>query len=200
MLIYGITGPSGAGKSMLCEYCAAHGIPHLDADAIYHALLVPPSEAVDALRATFGDGILAADGGIDRAALSAIVFHDEEKLALLNKTVLDIVLREIRRRLDMLRTEGARAVAVDAPTLIESGFDRECDRVIAVLSSPDVRMARIMERDGLSRERAEERVMAQKSDDFYRSAADTVFYNDGDPTELFQAFDTIFAPERSADA
>ena len=200
MVIYGITGPSGAGKSMLCEYCAAHGIPHLDADAIYHALLVPPSEAVDALRAAFGDGILAADGGIDRAALSAIVFHDEEKLALLNKTVLDIVLREIRRRLALLRAEGTRAVAVDAPTLIESGFDRECDRVIAVLSSPEVRIARIMERDGLSRERAEERVMAQKSDDFYRSAADTVLYNDGDPAVLFQAFDTIFVPERSADA
>ena len=200
MVIYGITGPSGAGKSMLCEYCAAHGIPHLDADAIYHALLVPPSEAVDALRATFGDGILAADGGIDRAALSAIVFHDEEKLALLNKTVLDIVLREIRRRLALLRAEGTRAVAVDAPTLIESGFDRECDRVIAVLSSPEVRIARIMERDGLSRERAEERVMAQKSDDFYRAAANTVLYNDGDPTALFRSFDTIFAPERSADA
>ncbi len=200
MVIYGITGPSGAGKSMLCEYCAAHGIPHLDADAIYHALLIPPSEAVDALRAAFGDGILTAEGGIDRAALSAIVFHDEEKLALLNKTVLDIVLCEIRRRLDIFRAEGVMAVAVDAPTLIESGFHRECNTVIAVLSSPDVCIARIMERDGISRERAEERVRAQKSDDFYRSAADVVLWNDGDRTALFQAFDTIFSPERSTDA
>ena len=197
MVIYGITGPSGAGKSMLCQYCATHGIPHLDADVIYHELLVPPSEAVDALKDAFGDGILTADGGIDRAALSALVFGDEDKLNLLNQTVLAIVLREIRRRLDVLRADGIRAVAIDAPTLIESGFDRECDTVIAVLASPEVRIARIIARDGLSRERAEARVMAQKPDEFYRSAADTVLYNDGEAAALFQACDKIFFPERS---
>lgn len=200
MVIYGITGPSGAGKSMLCEYCATHGIPHLDADAIYHALLIPPSAVVDALRNAFGNGILDTDGGIDRAALSTIVFHDEEKLALLNQTVLPLVLDEIRRRLALLCEEGKQAVAVDAPTLIESGFHRECDTVVAVLSSPEIRIARIMERDGISRERAKARVSAQRADDFYRSAADTVLWNDGDREALFAAFDTIFSPERSTDA
>ena len=122
MHVFGITGPSGAGKSLLCEYCAAHGIPHLDADAIYHALLVPPSDAVDALRATFGDEILDKNGAVDRKALSTIVFHDEKKLTLLNKTVLGIVLRDIRHRLEELRTQGVTEVVVDAPTLIESGL------------------------------------------------------------------------------
>lgn len=196
MIIYGITGPSGAGKSLLGEYCASHGIPHLDADAIYHSLLVPPSEAVDALCEAFGDGILNAEGGIDRAALSAIVFHDEQKLALLNKTVLDIVLREIRQRLDALRAKGTAAVAIDAPTLIESGFDRECDAVIAVLSSPEIRIARIMVRDSLTRERAEERITAQKPDDFYRSAADTVLWNDGDREALFACFEDFLANKK----
>jgi dephospho-CoA kinase len=191
MIIYGITGPSGAGKSLLGEYCAAHGIPHLDADAIYHELLIPPSEAVDALTEAFGHGILDTKGGIDRAALSAIVFRDEQKLALLNRTVLTIVLREIRRRLNALRAEGIAAVAVDAPTLIESGFDCECDAVIAVLSSPEIRIARIMERDGLSRERAEERVKAQKPDEFYCSVADTVFQNNGDCNALFACFEAF---------
>ena len=191
MIIYGITGPSGAGKSLLGEYCAAHGIPHLDADAIYHELLIPPSEAVDALAGAFGAGILNAEGGIDRAALSSIVFHDEQKLALLNQTVLDIVLREIRRRLDALREKGVSAVAVDAPTLIESGFDRECDAVIAVLSSKETRIARIMERDRLTRERAEERVLAQKPDDFYRASADAVLFNDGDFRALFAGFESF---------
>ena len=193
MIIYGITGPSGAGKSLLGEYCAAHGIPHLDADAIYHALLIPPSEAVDALRAVFGDGILDANGGIDRTALSAIVFHDENKLTLLNQTVLDFVLCEIRRRLNVLRTNGVAAVAVDAPTLIESGFHRECDAVVSVLSSKEVRIARIMERDGLTRARAEERVAAQRSDEFYRSAADVVLVNNGDREALFASFEAFLA-------
>lgn len=200
MFVFGITGPSGAGKSLLGEYCAFHGIPHLDADAIYHELLVPPSEAVDALRSAFGDGILDAHGGIDRTALAAIVFHDEQKLSLLNQTVLDIVLRELRRRLTVLAAQGVRTVAVDAPTLIESGFHRECDTVVAVLSSKETRILRIMERDGLTRERAEERVMAQKPDEFYRSAANTVLWNDGNEKALFEAFDAILTPERSANA
>lgn len=193
MIIYGITGPSGAGKSLLGEYCAEHGIPHLDADAIYHALLTPPSEAVDALRVAFGDSILDANGGIDRTALASIVFHDENKLALLNQTVLDIVLREIRHRLSVLRSDGVTAVVVDAPTLIESGFHRECDAVVSVLSSKEVRVARIMERDGLTRARAEERVAAQRSDEFYRSASDVVLINDGDREALFASFEAFLA-------
>ncbi len=198
MHIFGITGPSGAGKSLLCEYCAAHGIPHLNADAIYHELLTPPSEAVDVLRATFGDEILDKSGAIDRKALSAIVFHDAKKLALLNETVLDIVLREIRCRLDALAAQGVAAVAVDAPTLIESGFHRECDTVVAVLSPKEVRISRIMARDGLSYERAEERVNAQRPDDFYRSAADAVLYNDGDREALFEGFEALLIKERKS--
>ena len=201
MIIYGITGPSGAGKSLLGEYCASHGIPHLDADAIYHALLIPPSEAVDALCLAFGEDILNDEGGIDRAALSAIVFADAQKLALLNKTVLDIVLREIRRRLEVLAAEGIAIVAVDAPTLIESGFDSECDAVIAVLSEKETRISRIMARDNLTRERAEARVAAQKNDDFYRAAADAVLWNDGDREALFADFERFLAKqnERSRD-
>jgi dephospho-CoA kinase len=198
MHVFGITGPSGAGKSLLCEYCAAHGIPHLDADAIYHSLLVPPSEAVDALRAVFGDGILDESGAIDRKALSAIVFHDEQKLALLNETVLDIVLRDIRRRLENLSAQGVESVVVDAPTLIESGFHRECNTVVVVLSNKETRIARIMARDGLSRERAEERINAQKPDDFYCSAADAVLRNDSDRETLFAAFQDILTTERNS--
>lgn len=193
MRIIGITGPSGAGKSLLCEYCAAHGIPHLDADAIYHELLLPPSEAVTALRSAFGDGILDDTGGIDRGALGHIVFQDEKKLALLNETVLAIVLREIRNRLDVLRAEGAETVAVDAPTLIESGFHRECDTVVVVLASEEARLARIMARDGLSREKALSRIRAQKNDEFYCASADAVLVNDKDRDALFEAFEALLA-------
>ena len=191
MHIYGITGPSGAGKSLLCEYMAAHGIPHIDADALYHELLIPPSPVVDALRLEFGDAVMTPEGGIDRKALSAIVFHDPEKLALLNRTVLTLVLSELRVRLSRLREAGATAVAVDAPTLIESGFHAECDTVIVVLSPREERIARIMARDHLSPQRAEERVNAQSQDEFYTAVAHVVLYNDGDR-------DTFFAKAEAA--
>ena len=146
MHIYGITGPSGSGKSILSKYMTKNGVAHIDADKVYHELLVPPSKTLDALREAFGNKIFNSEGNLDRAVLSAIVFHDKEKLALLNKTVLGFVLEEIRRRIASLEKDGFSAVAVDAPTLIESGFHKECDTVVSVISSKEVRIARIMPR------------------------------------------------------
>ena len=184
MKIIGITGPTGAGKSLLSKYLDQRQIPVIDADCVYHALLIPPSPCLDALRVAFGDGILCQDGTLNRPALSEIVFGDEEKLRLLNQTVLGMVLEKIRERIGELERQGERVVAVDAPTLIESGFDRECAVVVSVLAPADLRLQRIMERDHLSEERARLRIQGQKSDDFYRSRSHYVLINDGDRSRL----------------
>ncbi len=180
MFILGITGPTGSGKSLLCRTLSQRGIPVIDADRVYHGLLIPPSPCLDALRSAFGDGIFLPDGSPDRKALSAIVFSCEEKLALLNRTVLGFVLDEIRAQIRSLSEEGFTHVAVDGPTLIESGFHRECHTVISVLSPAPLRLARIMERDGLDRARATARISAQPDDDFYRSHSHYCLINDGD--------------------
>ncbi len=184
--IIGITGPTGAGKSLLCEYLAEKKIPVIDADQVYHNLLIPPSPCLDALRRTFGACIFLPDGTVNRRALSEVVFHDEEKLVLLNETVLGFVLDKIRRQIRRLDRAGATVVAVDAPTLIESGFDRECTKVIAVLSPSELRAERIMLRDSLSAERAMARVQAQRKDYFYRENADCVLTNGGNPKEFLR--------------
>ena len=184
MHIYGITGPSGSGKSLISKHLSKHGAAHIDADRVYHELLVPPSAALDAIRAAFGSKVFTESGVLDRAVLSAIVFHDKEKLELLNRTVLSFVLTEIRRRISELERAGFKAVAVDAPTLIESGFDKECDTVIAVLSPRESRIERIMERDNLTLQKAEERTNAQKPDEFYCEHSDVVIINDGDEAKF----------------
>lgn len=193
MKIIGITGPSGAGKSLLSLAFEKRNIPTIDADAIYHSLLVPPSKCLDAIKSAFGDGVIATDGTLDRTALGAIVFSSKEKLALLNETVLSRVLVRIRELIDEYAKNGATAVAVDAPTLIESGFDRECDFVISVLAPREDRIERIVSRDSISREKAELRVNAQKSDEFYVSASDAVLTNDGTPTHLLALADKTIA-------
>ena len=190
--ILGVTGPTGAGKSLFSDYLAEKGIPVIDADEVYHKLLIPPSPCLDALREAFGDAILLPDGTLDRPALSRIVFHDEAKLALLNETVLGMVLDKIRGIIRVLERSGAKAVAVDAPTLIESGFHLECDTVVSVLASPETRLGRIMERDGLTKEAAESRVRAQKPDDFYRTHSHFTLINDGSREELFARGDALF--------
>ena len=183
MKLLGITGPTGAGKSLLCQELSKH-IPVIDADEVYHSLLIPPSECLNALRHAFGDTVFLHDGTLDRTALATVVFSDEEKLALLNQTVLDFVLQKIRSMIADFEQAGALAVAVDAPTLIESGFHKECDAVLSVLASPEVRLSRIIARDAISEEKAALRIAAQKDDDFYRAHSDVVLVNDGDADAL----------------
>ncbi len=186
MRIIGITGPTGAGKSLLSEYLRQNGIPVIDADKLYHTLLIPPSPCLDAIREAFGEGVFRADGTLDRTALSQIVFHDGEKLELLNKTVLGLVLERARQMLSEYEREGHEIACVDAPTLIESGFSEECERVVSVLSAPAIRIERIMQRDGIDREAAVARVSAQREDGFYIEHSDIVMKNNGDTESFFE--------------
>lgn len=182
--IVGITGPSGSGKSLLCKYLTEMGIPCIDADAVYHSMLVPPSRCIEAIANAFGNDLISEDGKIDRKLLSARVFSDPEQLRLLNKTVLPIVVDEINRMIASLISDGAQTVAVDAPTLIESGFYKSCDMIIAVLSPVETRIQRIMSRDGISEERAKMRVLSQKNDDFYSSVADITIFNGNEASDF----------------
>ena len=192
MKIIGITGPTGAGKSLLTSYLREKGIPTIDADRVYHSMLIPPSECLDALRSAFGDGVFCADGSLDRGKLGALVFNSQEKLELLNSTVLNSVLCEIRRIIADLCEDGADTVAIDAPTLIESGFHKECSTVISVLAPTELRLERIIERDGISKESAKLRIKAQKSDGFYIENSDFVLTNDGDTKKFKNEVSRLF--------
>ena len=179
MKIIGVTGPSGSGKTVLTKYFDSIGIPTVDADRVYHSLLIPPSTCLNAIREKFGNAVFLSNGNLDRVALGAIVFNDPEKLKLLNSTVLCIVLDKIRELISAFEANHFSAVIIDAPTLIESGFDKECDTVISVIAPQEDRIVRISERDHISEEKATERVKAQMNDEFYKINSDFVLFNDG---------------------
>ena len=178
MLLIGLTGPSGAGKSTVSRLFASLGLPILDADAIYHTLLTPPSECLSDITECFGRQILRPDGTLDRAALASIVFHDPAELEKLNHITHSHVLRDVRRQLRRLRDEGVPAAVLDAPQLFESGADKECNIVISVVASEETRLHRLVERDGISHQAALERIRAQKSELFFRTHSDYVIEND----------------------
>ena len=184
MKIIGITGPTGAGKSVLSSLLSELGYPTIDADKVYHDMLIPPSECLDAIRSHFGDGVFAQDGTLERAKLSQIVFNSPEKLELLNKTVLGKVIKRITKMTVEYSRRGVQTVIVDAPTLIESGFNKKCSLVISVLAPTELRVKRIMERDSINEEAARLRVRAQKDDSFYLNSSDRVLYN----TENYESF------------
>ena len=195
MKVIGLTGPSGAGKGSIASLFASYGVPSIDTDAVYRALLIPPSPCLLELRERFGDEILSEDGTLNRPALAARVFApgQEEELRDLNRISHRYVLEEVRRRLVCCETEGAPAVLVDAPQLFESGFDAECHRILAILAPRDLRLARIMERDSLDLPRAEARLNAAHPDEFFRTHADAVLVNDKALSDLRKDVERLLA-------
>ena len=184
MLVIGLTGPSGAGKGMVSEIFASYGLPILDADAIYRELLIPPSECLNALVKQFGTQILTPEHTLDRRALASIVFSSESELSHLNRIAHFYVMKEIRNRLRALREANTRAVILDAPQLFEAHAERECNIVVSVIADPDVRLERIMRRDGIDMTAAQARMQSQYSDVFFRSHSDYTIENNQSPEQL----------------
>src|SRR5699024_5642792 len=102
------------------------------------------------------------------------------------------IVREIEDRIDRAAKAGARMVLLDAPTLYESGLDKRCDRVVAVLADREVRRQRILQRDRLTPEEADLRINAQHDDGFYRSRADDILENNDGQDSLRLAFLEVY--------
>ena len=182
--VIGLTGPSGAGKSSVCRVAKKENIPFIDADKVYHSLLTAGSDCTQALVLEFGNGILDSNGAPDTKRLAAIVFSSEEKLTRLNSLVLHFVIEKLRLMISELEASSEKCVIVDAPTLIESGFHKECDIVVSVIAPRTDRIGRICARDGISIENAEKRVVSQHPDEFYITHSDIVIINDADEDAL----------------
>lgn len=184
----GLTGPTGSGKTTVLRALEKLGIAILDADVIYYDLLRRDADLNARLVERFGAGILNEQGEVERKQLGAIVFGDPAALLDLNALTHGFVRREVDRLARLAQTEGRPAVAVDAIALVESGMADDCDCVVAVLAPQEVRIQRIMARDGISEDYARSRVTAQQPDAFYQQHSDLVLYNDGSETpEAFGA-------------
>ena len=187
MKVVGLCGGSGSGKGVVAELLSEYGFAHIDTDKIYHELTDKSSHCLDELTFAFGKEIINEKGGLDRTSLAEIVFNSPNKDELrktLNRIAHRHVLDSVRELLPRLKAEGFAAALVDAPLLFESGFDKECDYILAVLAPRDVRVRRICERDGITPAAAERRIATQLADEFLLSRADFCLTNDSCIEEL----------------
>ena len=183
MKIIGITGPTGAGKTTALRALADLGACVIDADAVYHQLLEESAPLREALTARFGASILDDGGKIDRKRLGNLVFGDPAALADLNAITHRFVEEEIARLEAQAAKEGRPAVAIDAIALIESGVADRCDAVVGVLAPRELRVRRIMAREGIPEDYARRRVEAQREDEFYRTSCGYLLENNGEGDE-----------------
>jgi len=161
VLKVGLTGGIACGKTVVRRRLEERGIPTLDADAVVHRLLQSGTDVTRRIAERFGDAVIAPDGSVDRRALGAIVFSDEEERKKLNAIVHPGVWREIERFFEEREKAFDPVAVVDAALMIETGSFRRYDRVVVVHCLPELQLERLMARDGLSREDALRRVSAQ---------------------------------------
>lgn len=178
-MILGITGGSGCGKTTLLQALKAQGALVLDCDEIYHDLLSSDQHLLHAISARF-PGVVSA-GSLDRKKLGAIVFADPTALEDLNAITHAAVRDEVLRH---LASKPALA-AIDAIALFESGLNELCDVTVAVCAPEDVRLRRIMVREGIPAEYAKMRIDAQRPQSDFRQICDHVLENDGSKQDFY---------------
>ncbi len=163
MRVIGLTGGIASGKSTVARLLAAHGIPVIDADQLARDAVLPGTPALAAVAALFGDGVLRPDGTLDRQALGGRVFADPSLRRRLEAILHPAIKVLAEERLAELRRRGEAVVVYMAPLLIEAGATDRVDELWVVYVDRETQLARVMARDGLSREEAGQRLAAQMS-------------------------------------
>ena len=205
MIVLGITGGIGSGKTTAAEHLRSLGFACVDADQIGRELTADGSPLLEILDREFGpDGkygrgtaILIEDCSddikvLDRKALASVVFSDEKARARFDEIIHSRMLRIIREQIEELRKkEDIRGILLDAPLMYEAGCDTMCDRVILVTAPVELRIERVMKRDGTTREDVVSRIKSQMSDEEKARLSDFVVENSGDTNELCSKLDEI---------
>jgi len=182
MLNVGLTGGIASGKSTVAGMLAEKGALHIDFDELAHAAQAPDGPVWREIVRHFGADILCPDGRVDRRRLGERVFADREKRELLNRLVHPAVFEAWRKRLAEIREIEPEAVVLsDIPLLIEAGLKPMVDLVLLVYIRPEEQTARLMTRNGCSREEAARRVASQMPIGEKLAHADIVIRNDGPP-------------------
>lgn len=184
MKIIGITGGTGCGKTTALNELERRGALLIDCDAVYHRMLETDRPMLDEIEKYFPGAVV--DGKLDRKALGAVVFTDEEALRDLNIITHRHINLEIRRILREHAMNGSTLAAIDAIELFSSGLAKRCTATVGVIAGRDVRISRIMRRDGISREYAMMRVNAQRPNEYFIQKCSRVLENNGSQEEFIE--------------
>ena len=183
MITIGITGGVGAGKSTVLDYL--EGRYHafvIQADRTGHLVMEPGQECYEPVIRLFGKEVLKKeDKTIDRRKVSDVVFTQPEKLLKLNEIIHPAVKQYILRTLSEKRESGTELFVVEAALLLEENYQDFCDEVWYIHTEKEIRMKRLMDSRGYSREKAESIIKAQAVEEFFRANTDFTVDNSGTP-------------------
>ena len=187
MKTIGITGGVGAGKSTVLAFLEKeYGAFVIQADQVGHLVMEPGEECYEPVIALFGKQIIKEDKTIDRKRVSDVVFGKPEKLLQLNSIIHPAVKRYILKSLEEQKEAGRLLVIVEAALLLEEHYQDFCDEVWYVHTDKDIRIRRLMENRGYTREKAQSIIANQASEKFFLAHTDYVIENNGDLEKTYR--------------
>jgi dephospho-CoA kinase len=194
--LIGVTGGIASGKSVVARRLAEHGAIHIDADQLARQVVEPGTAGLAAIAERFGPGVIAADGSLDRAALGAIVFSDEDARLALN-AITHPAIKELTKRImqEAEARDPSAVVVYDVPLLVEASVDKDYHRfdlVVVVSASTEIRIQRLVELRGLTPEDAALRLSSQVTDDERLAIADVVIDSNGTIDETLKQADRLW--------
>ncbi|MBR3993435.1 MAG: dephospho-CoA kinase [Anaerotignum sp.] len=192
MKVIGLTGGIGSGKSTVSAYLKEKGYLILDADQIAHDITRQGSPVLMRIADVFGEDMLDEEGNLLRKKLAAVAFSTPENKALLEKLTTAEVVRLIDEQVGQLRKRGEYDIIfIDAPLLFEAGVDKLTDFVWMVSADDEVRIARVMARDQVSREDVLQRIANQMDNEEKIRRSQEVIDNSRGKEELYRQVEAL---------
>jgi dephospho-CoA kinase len=190
--IVGLTGGIGAGKSTVARMLVARGARLIDADLLAREVVEPGKPAWRDIVEEFGEDVLNADRSINREALAAVVFKDEEKRERLNLITHPRIGEQMIALTNKYRDEGAQVVIIDAALLLESPATRWIKPAIVVVADDELKVDRVCARDRCGREEVLGRIRSQWTDEKRAGLADYVIDKSGDLASLEEQVEKVW--------
>lgn len=188
-MVIGIAGGVGSGKSTVLGILERdYPVRICMADELGHTAMDQGTDAYAATVREFGNEILCTDGEIDRGVLAEIVYREKERLSVLNGIIHPFVKNEIGKQIEQCSKE--QIFVLETAILFETGCDELCDEVWGVITEDEIRIGRLMQSRGYSREKAENIMKNQMSNRELAERCDRLVVNDGDEEELLQRIHT----------
>lgn len=195
MLKIGITGGIGSGKSTLCRHFRDSGVPHYDSDRRARELMSGSAQLRSKIVELFGAEAYSEEGDLNRALIAREIFGDDTRRLALNAVVHPAVIRDFEEWAE--RQGDIPYVVMESAILYDAGLEGCVDLAVAVLAPEEMRLTRVVNRDGCTLEQAQSRIAAQLSDDELHSRADYSVVNifEEDLEGAAQRLDQIFKSE-----
>ncbi len=193
-MLIALTGGIGSGKSTVARRWVELGATEIDADLLAREVVAPGSQGLALVAKQFGDGVLSADGSLNRAALAQVAFSSDE-----NRKLLESILHPLIQQLALEKVQGLTGIVVyTIPLFVESNSKLKFDKVVTISCDESVRIQRLVSSRGMTEAEAASRIKAQATDVEREAVADIVIDSNCELSELLAKANAVFESFKEA--